>query len=98
MAACVESPTMRNIVQHGPFKRLVLRLFLAVIPLSVRAHTLTHSNRITIKMVAWAAAPTMRNIVQYGPFKTLVLRLCLTVIPLSTHMHPHANFIIKFFK
>lgn len=40
MAACVEGPTMRNIVQHGPFRRLVLRLFLAVIPLSVRARTL----------------------------------------------------------
>ena len=94
MAACVEAPTMRNIVQHGPFKRPVLRLFLAVIPLSVRARA--HSNLITIKMVAWTAAPTMRNIVRYGPFKTLVLRLCLTVIPLSTHMRLHTNFIIKF--
>lgn len=40
MAACVEAPIMRNIVQHGPSKRRVLRLFLAVIPLSVRVHTL----------------------------------------------------------
>jgi hypothetical protein len=73
MAACVESPIMRNIVQHGPFKRLVLRLFLAVIPLSVRAHTLKSHY---YKNGCMAAAPTMRNIVQYGPFKTLVLRFC----------------------